>query len=147
MRNPLEKERQDINAPEPAERQRAGSNPQASEHRPVLVPSDDRARPAEKNKFETPAIGETTAFLPSNELQDLKQRWETIQTGFVDEPRKAVEQAASLVNATTKRIADVFANERNQLEKQWSRDGEVSTEDLRVALQRYRSFFNRLMTI
>jgi hypothetical protein len=52
-----------------------------------------------------------------------------------------------LVAATMKRLAEVFASERAQLEGQWDRGDNVSTEDLRVALQRYRSFFTRLLTI
>jgi len=64
----------------------------------------------------------------------------------VDEPRKAVEQADSLVANVVKRIAEQFANERAQLEKQWDSGDNVSTEDLRQALKRYRSFFDRLLT-
>jgi len=81
------------------------------------------------------------------ETQDLRTRWNEIQTGFVDEPRKAVEQADSLVAQTMKRLAEIFANERSALESQWDRGDSISTEDLRVALQRYRSFFNRLLAM
>ena len=79
--------------------------------------------------------------------QDLRARWSDIQTAFVDEPRKAVEQADSLVAQTMKRLAEIFANERDGLEKQWDRGTDISTEDLRVALQKYRSFFNRLLSM
>jgi glutathione S-transferase len=75
------------------------------------------------------------------------QRWDTIQAGFVDEPRRAVEEADSLVAETMKRLAESFAQERNTLEQQWSRGDNVSTEDLRVALRRYRSFFRRLLEV
>ena len=71
--------------------------------------------------------------------------WETIQTGFVDEPRQTVEQADELVAEVMKRLAEGFAGERERLEQQWGRGEDVSTEDLRVALQRYRSFFQRLL--
>jgi hypothetical protein len=64
----------------------------------------------------------------------------------VDEPRKAVEEADKLVASVMKRLAEGFANERSKLEKQWDRGDNVSTEDLRVALQRYRSFFDRLLS-
>lgn len=90
---------------------------------------------------------ETTALFPDNELGDLRTRWDRIQAGFVDEPRKAVEEADSLVASTMKRLAEVFAQERSKLEGQWDRGDNVSTEDLRVALQRYRSFFHRLLSI
>jgi len=69
------------------------------------------------------------------------------QTAFVDEPRSAVEQADGLVAAAMKRLAEVFAEERSRLEQQWDRGDNVSTEDLRIALQRYRSFFQRLLSI
>jgi hypothetical protein len=88
-----------------------------------------------------------TPLFPSNELEDLRTRWKDIQTGFVDEPRKAVEQADGLVASAMKRLAEVFAQERSGLEQQWDRGDNVSTEDLRVALQRYRSFFDRLLSV
>ena len=82
-----------------------------------------------------------------NEAQEFRSKWESIQTGFVDEPRKAVEDADGLVAAVIKRLAEVFAQERSKLERDWDRGDSVSTEDLRVALQRYRSFFGRLLSI
>jgi hypothetical protein len=82
-----------------------------------------------------------------NDTQDLRARWEKIQIGFVDEPRKAVEQADELVACAIKRLAEVFAAERNKLEGEWDKSDNVSTEDLRVALRRYRSFFDRLLPV
>ena len=70
-----------------------------------------------------------------------------MQTGFVDEPRAAVEQADALVAEVMKRLADSFATERQALEQQWSRGDDVSTEELRLALRRYRSFFDRLLSV
>ena len=78
---------------------------------------------------------------------DLRTRWGDIQTGFVDEPRHSVEQADGLVAEVMKRLAETFAEERSKLEGQWSRGDNVSTEDLRLALQRYRSFFDRLLSM
>jgi len=86
-------------------------------------------------------------LLATDDLQTLRSRWDSIQTGFVDEPRHAVEQADSLVAEMMQRLAQLFADERGKLESQWSRGDNVSTEDLRVALQRYRSFFDRLLSI
>lgn len=86
-------------------------------------------------------------LFPSKETQQLRDRWHAIQAGFVDEPRKAVEDADSLVAATMTRLAEIFAGERNGLESQWDRGDDVSTEDLRVALRRYRSFFDRLLSM
>ena len=88
-----------------------------------------------------------TPLFPENELEGLRTRWKEIQTGFVDEPRKAVEQADGLVASAMKRLAEVFADERSGLERQWDRGDSVSTEDLRVALQRYRTFFDRLLSV
>ena len=86
-------------------------------------------------------------LFPGQEAQELRDRWQSIQGGFVDEPRKAVEAADNLVAAAMKRLAEVFASERNRLESQWDRGDDVSTEDLRIALQRYRSFFDRLLSM
>ena len=84
-------------------------------------------------------------LFPDNELTDFRARWDKAQIGFVDEPRAAVEQADSLVATVVKRIAEQFAAERAELEHQWDRGDNVSTEDLRQALRRYRSFFDRLL--
>jgi hypothetical protein len=82
-----------------------------------------------------------------NDTQDFRARWEKIQIGFVDEPRKAVEQADELVASAIKRLAEVFAAERQKLEAEWGKSDNVSTEELRMALRRYRSFFDRLLSI
>jgi hypothetical protein len=92
------------------------------------------------------AAGATPLFAP-DEAHGLRDRWDAIQTSFVDEPRRAVEQADSLVATAMKRLAEIFADERAGLEGQWDRGDDVSTEDLRLALQRYRSFFGRLLSI
>ena len=82
-----------------------------------------------------------------DEAKDFRARWDSIQVGFVDEPRRAVEQADSLVAGAMKRLAEMFADERAKLEGQWDRGDSVSTEDLRLALRRYRSFFGRLLSV
>jgi hypothetical protein len=104
---------------------------------------------AAERKPQTPAaaVDEKMTLFPGNQAQDFRSRWETIQTGFVDEPRQAVEQADSLVAETIKRLAEIFAEERSKLEAEWGRGGDVSTEDLRLALRRYRSFFDRLLSV
>jgi hypothetical protein len=88
-----------------------------------------------------------TPLFSSEEAKDLHARWDAIQVGFVDEPRQAVEQADSLVAGAMKRLAEGFAEERSRLEGQWDRGDSVSTEDLRLALRRYRSFFGRLLSV
>jgi hypothetical protein len=81
------------------------------------------------------------------EAKDFRARWDAIQVSFVDEPRQVVEQADSLVALAMKRLAEMFAAERARLEGQWDRGDNVSTEDLRLALQRYRSFFGRILSV
>jgi hypothetical protein len=88
-----------------------------------------------------------TPLLSPDALDELRKRWTHIQSRFVDEPRRAVEHADSLVAELMMRLAEGFANERSGLEKQWGRNQEVDTEDLRLALQRYRSFFDRLLDV
>jgi hypothetical protein len=94
-----------------------------------------------------PQRGNGTPLFSEQDARELWSRWDTIQTGFVDEPRRAVEDADQLVARVIKHLAQSFADERRHLEEQWSRGGDVSTEDLRVALQRYRSFFDRLLSM
>ena len=83
----------------------------------------------------------------TEEAKDFRGRWDAIQVNFVDEPRQVVEQADSLVAVAMKRLAEMFAAERARLEGQWDRGDNVSTEDLRLALQRYRSFFGRILSV
>lgn len=90
---------------------------------------------------------QTTPLFPSGEATEMRSRWDTIQVGFVDEPRHAVEQADALVAGAMKRLAEIFAEERARLEGQWDRGDNVSTEDLRLALRRYRSFFGRVLSV
>jgi hypothetical protein len=99
-----------------------------------------------RNALDTSASDSAPLF-PNQELAELRARWSKVQTAFVDEPRSAVEQADGLVASAMKRLAEVFADERSKLEQQWDRGDNVSTEDLRIALQRYRSFFQRLLAI
>ena len=84
-------------------------------------------------------------LLEDNELQSILGQWKDIQAAFVDEPRKAIQDADALVAELMQRLAETFANEREQLESQWAGGADVSTEDLRRGLRRYRSFFERLL--
>jgi hypothetical protein len=93
------------------------------------------------------AVSEPMPLFSESELGDFRAQWSNLQTGFVDEPRRTVEVADKLVASVMQRLAEGFANERSGLEKQWDRGDNVSTEDLRIALQRYRSFFDRLLTL
>jgi hypothetical protein len=79
------------------------------------------------------------------ELDGYRSRWQTVQVRFVDDPRDTVKEADALVAELMQRLSQTFAEERSNLEGQWERGTDVSTEDLRVAMQRYRSFFDRLL--
>jgi hypothetical protein len=108
-----------------------------------------RSTPAEEPRSFAAGADDAEAaapVFPSQEADGLRQQWDTIQASFVDEPRRAVEDADHLVAATMQRLAESFAEERAKLEAQWGRGDDVSTEDLRVALRRYRSFFGRLLS-
>ncbi len=87
-----------------------------------------------------------TPLLPDDQSTDFTARWQEIQVRFVDEPRDSVAQADALVAELMQRLAARFADERERLEGQWDRGDDVSTEDLRVALTRYRAFFDRLLS-
>jgi len=86
-------------------------------------------------------------LIQKQQTEELRARWSTIQAGFVDEPRKAVKDADELVSSAIKHIEEGFRNQRGQLEKQWTQGTDVSTEDLRLSLQRYRAFFDRLLSL
>jgi len=95
-----------------------------------------------------PANGELSGpLLPGDYTGELRTRWDQIQSGFVDEPRTAVQHADELVAQAIKRLAETFADARAGLEHQWDKGDEASTEDLRLAFRKYRSFFDRLLTV
>ena len=120
---------------EPMARSSATSMPSASTSTtPAHEQLDENSRNAEP-------------LFPNTEAETFRMRWTEVQTGFVDEPRQAVEQADGLVAEMMKQLAEVFADERSKLEEQWSRGDDISTEDLRQALRRYRSFFDRLLSV
>lgn len=123
---------------------------------PTLVAQAAGARPAvEQNRAnrqpvpvpKTKEDEQAAPLFSEHESKDFFARWDALQVGFIDEPRHAVEQADHLVATTMKRIAEIFAEERTRLEGQWDRGDNVSTEDLRVAMRRYRSFFRRLLSV
>ncbi|HEY5289470.1 MAG TPA: hypothetical protein VIJ59_05510 [Caulobacteraceae bacterium] len=135
--------------------------PATSTPPPPLRANEDALTTAELARPSTPTnveaahtptngvAGEDTSatLLSQQEAKDLRTRWDALQTSFVDEPRRAVEQADNLVANAMKRLAEVFAEERGKLEGQWDRGDDVSTEDLRLALHRYRAFFGRLLAV
>jgi hypothetical protein len=110
------------------------------------VATDDAGQPVPPRE-RTTEEEEVSALFADDACQALWKRWDDIQAGFVDEPRRAVQDADSLVAETMQQLANTFARERNDLEQQWGRGDNVSTEDLRIAFRRYRSFFKRLLSV
>ena len=124
--------------------------PESTEREPLTTA--DFARSAVVNepvdrRAEDRGTREHAPLFAQPEAGEFRTRWTDIQASFVDEPRQSVEQADTLVAEVMQRLAQVFADERKQLEQQWDRGGETNTEELRLALQRYRSFFDRLLSI
>jgi hypothetical protein len=113
----------------------------------IAARTSERAQQQERDNAAVSHEAQQPALFPEGEIDALRARWEAIQTGFVDEPKAAVTEADALVAQVITRLAEVFSHERTQLEQQWDRGDQVSTEDLRLALQRYRSFFTRLLSV
>ncbi len=119
---------------------------------PAVAPVDDMAvqmaPQIETITHEAPVgtnVGSRVALLDQEVSDQFRTRWNEIQGQFVDEPRSAVQQADALVSEVIEQITQMFAKEHSSLESQWKQGNDVSTEDLRKALQHYRSFFNRLV--
>ena len=113
--------------------------------RPLDVPTLVKSQPPDT--LDRPLVSKPMPLFSESEMGEFRSRWGTVQTAFVDEPRRSVEDADKLVASVMQRLAEGFANERAGLEKQWDQGDNVSTEDLRMALQRYRSFFDRLLKL
>lgn len=133
--------------------QRGGDDRQTAAADKATAPDDRSAEATEASSAgsgDRPAVADEDDRAPLFSPQDadaLRKRWNEIQTGFVDEPRQTVERADELVAELMKRLAESFAQERGDLEQQWDRGEQISTEDLRVTLRRYRSFFDRLLSV
>jgi hypothetical protein len=126
---------------EQQERQDENERPeQEQERRDEGQPEQDERREDGQSEQEQELFG-------SDELQGFRSRWEEVQAGFVDEPREAVQRADELVSDLMTKLTSGFDQTRSGLEEQWNKGEEASTEDLRVALTRYRAFFNRLLKI
>ena len=116
------------------------------ENRAVITPPPQEPATGSAAAATTAHEQEKTPLFVPNEANDLRARFDSVQVEFVDEPRRSVQEAEELVSLTMKRLAEIFSEERQKLEQEWNRGGDVSTEDLRLALRRYRSFFGRLLS-
>ena len=158
MAEPRRQEEQLYNT-DPGEIQNDNANRYESDleiqNRPQLVEDAYRDRSFNNRNVQSPSRTSDalqnadlpTSLFSSADIDDLRMRWGKVQTSFVDEPRWAVQEADKLVATATERLTERFANERSTMEKQWDRGDDVSTEDLRLALQRYRTFFDRLLNV
>jgi hypothetical protein len=121
---------------------------------------EEMARPATANEVTQSTVSQAVAGKPqtagngdrpplfaNEESGQFRNQWQDVQAAFVDDPRSAVKRADELVSSATTRLAKIFSDERAKMEHGWDRGENVSTEDLRLALQRYRSFFDRILTV
>ncbi|GGQ41524.1 MULTISPECIES: hypothetical protein [Streptomyces] len=102
--------------------------------------------PAGRRDARGPADSDTEEpLLGTSETEEYRRKWSEIQGRFVDDPQDAVRSADTLVAEVMQALAGSFSTRKQGLEGQWGRGEQVATEDLRVSLQHYRSFFNRLL--
>ncbi|WP_213575218.1 hypothetical protein [Rhodococcus sp. USK13] len=132
--SPVEDQRSTDTSSSPVEDQRSTDEP---------VRSTEQAQPSAQ---ETESASNHTLF-GEDELSVLRSRWDEVQSGFVDDPKECVQKADGLVSDVVDRITTGFSEARSRLEEQWARGEEGSTEDLRLALKRYREFFQRLLSL
>ena len=172
LRQAADRERRSDRGPDDPARDDLGPSPAQTDDRAADRPPDaelDRDRQQDDRTIEgvppdrepaEAAVGEPAAtmapdagadtatagpLLAADDAEGFRARWTDVQTGFVDAPRQAVEQADELVAEVMQHLARTFADERGRLEGHWDRGDEVSTDELRTAFQRYRSFFERLL--
>jgi hypothetical protein len=130
------------------ETERETVEPEAVEEdtRPGTADLVREAEEVEAGADETRSDAEREPLFEAADRDRFGESWTSIQAAFVDDPRDAVKEADTLVAELMQRLAETFSAERTRLESQWDNDEDVSTEDLRIALQRYRSFFDRLLS-
>jgi len=116
--------------------------PEQQQPEPPIAPNVDRLQAVESLSED-----HSSPLLSSQQCASLEKEWQAIQTRFVDSPRSSIEEADALVKKAAESLAAAFAEMRCSLERTWEKDKDVSTEDLRLALQSYRSFFHRLLSI
>jgi len=138
---PVEERPVERRTAEGAGAQRQESAAAEDTRRPAAAPATDRPEPAP----EPPPDEQRTPLFKAEQVQEYRSRWNQLQVAFVDEPRRAVQQADELVAEVIQTLAATFAEHKRQLESQWRREGEADTEELRLALRRYRAFFDQLL--
>ncbi|GAA5161675.1 MULTISPECIES: hypothetical protein [Amycolatopsis] len=102
----------------------------------------EEERPAEASR---PGEDDRVQLFSEEEVERFRGRWQSLQTAFVDDPQETVQEADQLVAEVMQALASTFAEHKRELETQWQQGEQVATEDLRLALRRYRTFFNELL--
>jgi hypothetical protein len=122
------------------------SEPSTAPTEPAVAGREAPANMTQGSRAESESPTERSLFA-DDELAGLRARWDNVQAGFVDDPKQCVHKADGLVSDLVDRLTDGFTETRARLEDQWARGEEASTEDLRLALRRYRDFFDRLLAV
>jgi hypothetical protein len=145
-REPTDEElrREDLSADERSRGTAVGED-RRLDREPATTPAGTPAAQAAPDSDTAGTASATGPLLAAEDAEGFRARWTDIQTGFVDAPRQAVEQADALVAELMQHLARTFADERGRLEGHWDRGDDVPTDSLRDAFQRYRSFFERLL--
>jgi hypothetical protein len=128
-----------------ATRDQGGVTQSSSDQTDSSVPMGDE-NPDDDRRNADPSSMDDSLFAGAD-LEKFRGEWNSVQAGFVDDPQRCVEQADSLVSDVVEQLSNSFAEARSRLEQQWSRGENASTEELRVALKRYREFFDRLLAV
>lgn len=115
---------------------------QSTRTEPTESPNEPLTAEAEPSADEPPA---DEPLFADGTLSGLRSRWDDVQAAFVDDPKECVQRADALVAQVIEELTTGFSQARSRLETQWAQGKEASTEDLRVALKRYREFFQRLL--
>jgi hypothetical protein len=131
----------------------SSSQTQPADTHPPVARTDSATRGTESPTGTADAVRSATESSPDrslfadDELARLRARWDNLQAAFVDDPKDCVQKADGLVSDVVEQLTTGFSEARSRLEDQWGRGEEASTEDLRVALKRYREFFERLLAV
>jgi hypothetical protein len=106
-----------------------------------------RTEPSELGAEPSTEPSSAKSLFADNDLSSLRSRWDDVQAAFVDDPKQCVQKADALVAKVVEQLTAGFSDARSRLEAQWARGEDASTEDLRLALKRYREFFQRLLSV
>jgi len=132
--------------------EQAEDEPEARDRKPRVVTREDiaDAKPGAERvepTAEAHAERQREGLFEGDRSAELQRRWTDVQSRFVDDPHEAVKSADALVDEVIRDLSALFTDERSKLDAHLGKKEDVSTEDLRVALRRYRAFFERLLSI